>query len=419
MSEPISSHEAQNAFDLVNRICTQVGPGNPGSPQERARAEMIKNELEILLGEENVSLEDFEAATGAFVGALPVSAVLMLAAAILNISAGFTPARIAWLPSLSAWVFSVFSVVVYILEFMLFFEFIDRFFEKKKSVNVVGRLRKPGTVQVKNLLIISAHHDSAFENTWLRFLGYGFFFLALTQLIAFAILFVMTSMQWLGVLIRNDRLFQLGTIGWIILVYPLLPTIIYAFFFSRGRKNGGVVPGAVDNLSSCALLGSICGYLVKNLDSIPAETEIRFISFGCEEAGLRGSRCYVARHMQELQSLDTRLLNIEMVAYPEITILASDMNGAVKHSPQMVKRVAAAAERASLPFKIKPASLGTGTDAAPFSQVGIKATTLMPFKMPQQTVAFYHQEWDTPENLNLEALNNVLKLTIEWVRAGG
>jgi hypothetical protein len=123
--------------------------------------------------------------------------------------------------------------------------------------------------------------------------------------------------------------------------------------------------------------------------------------------------------MQELQRLNTRLLNIEMVAYPEITILASDMNGAVKHSPQMVNRVAAAAERASLPFKIKPASLGTGTDAAPFSQVGIKATTLMPFKMPQQTVAFYHQEWDTPENLNLEALNNVLKLTIEWVRAGG
>ena len=179
------------------------------------------------------------------------------------------------------------------------------------------------------------------------------------------------------------------------------------------------MPGAVDNLSASALAVAMCRFLVKNPSSIPDDTEIRFISFGSEEAGLRGSRRYVERHLDELKRLDARLLNFEMVAHPEITILTSEVNGTVKNSPEMVKSVVAAAERAGVPYKVQSASLGVGTDAAPFSRAGLKATTLLPFKVPQQMVAFYHQRWDTPEVLTIEPLLNVLKLTLEWVRSGG
>jgi hypothetical protein len=68
---------------------------------------------------------------------------------------------------------------------------------------------------------------------------------------------------------------------------------------------------------------------------------------------------------------------------------------------------------------VKPAGLGVGTDAAPFSRAGLKATTLLPFKVPQQLVAFYHQKWDRPEVLTIEPLLNVLKLALEWVRNRG
>ena len=44
---------------------------------------------------------------------------------------------------------------------------------------------------------------------------------------------------------------------------------------------------------------------------------------------------------------------------------------------------------------------------------------MLPFKMPQQIVAFYHQKRDRPEVLTIEPLLNVLKLTLEWVRNGG
>jgi Zn-dependent M28 family amino/carboxypeptidase len=187
-----------------------------------------------------------------------------------------------------------------------------------------------------------------------------------------------------------------------------------------GRKNGGTVPGAVDNLSASALVAAMCRFLVKNPVYIPADMEIRFISFGSEEARVRGSRRYVERHLDELKCLDARLLNFEMVAHPEIAIIAADVNGTVKNSPEMVKSVAAAAERAGVPYKVESALFGgPGSDAAPFSQAGLKATTLVPFKMPQQFVAFYHQKWDRPEILTMEPLLNVLKLTFEWVLCSG
>ena len=179
------------------------------------------------------------------------------------------------------------------------------------------------------------------------------------------------------------------------------------------------MPGAADNLSACAITVAMSRFLAKNPSYIPDDTEIRFITFGSEEAGCRGSKRYVQRHLDELKRLDARLLNYEIVAHPEIAILATDTNGTIKHSPEMVRSVIAAAQRAEVPYKIGAATIGAGSDAAPFSKAGLKATTLLPFKIPQQQVAFYHQDRDTPEVLTIEPLFNVLKLSFEWVRNGG
>jgi aminopeptidase YwaD len=221
------------------------------------------------------------------------------------------------------------------------------------------------------------------------------------------------------VITGNADMVRLGTLGWVLLAYPLVPSILFALFFAIERKDGGTVPGAVDNLSGSALAVAMCRFLVKNPTYIPPDTEIRFVSFGSEEAGLRGSRRYVERHLDELKRLDARLLNFEMVAHPEISIYTSDVNGTVKTSPEMVGSAVAAAKRAGVPHKIRSASLGTATDAGPFSRAGLKATTLIPFKMPQQQIAFYHQKRDRPEVLTIEPLLNVLKLAFEWVRNGG
>ena len=95
------------------------------------------------------------------------------------------------------------------------------------------------------------------------------------------------------------------------------------------------------------------------------------------------------------------------------------MNGTVENSPEMVQSVIEAAQRAGVPYKLQSAFLGVANDAGPFSRAGLKATTLVDFKVPQQMVSFYHQKKDTPEVLSIEPFINVLKLTFEWVRFSG
>jgi aminopeptidase YwaD len=211
----------------------------------------------------------------------------------------------------------------------------------------------------------------------------------------------------------------LGTVGWILIGFPIAPSIVVGLFFTRGRHGAGNVPGAVDNLAASAIAVALCRFLVEHPDDIPRDTEIRFVSFGSEEAGTRGSRRYVERHRDELVRLDARLLNLEMVADPTITIFTSDMNRSVQHSPEAVQSAVAAAEAARVPYRLAPAGMGVGTDAGPFSRAGIKAVTLFPFRMPDQLVAFYHQKWDRPDVLTIPPLENALKLALAWVRSGG
>jgi hypothetical protein len=364
-------------------------------------------------------------------------------AALLNISMGRLTGISPWITAIVALSCSIIAVLLVIFEFTLGFEVIDRFFKKKQSVNVIGTLRRPGTKDVKRLLIVSGHHDSAWENTWfsllgnvkrllipsndrdsarektwLGFLSYVFLFASATWFLGFVTMAVMSILQLMGMLTGNADIVRNGTLGWVMLVYPIVPSMIFGMFFNRGRKNGGTVPGAVDNLSACALAVAACRFLVNNPAYIPADTEIRFISFGAEEAGVRGSRRYVERHLDELKRMDARLLNFETVAHPEIVILTSESSGTVKNSPEMVKSVVAAAERAGVPYQVKPSFFGAGSDAGPFSSAGLKATTLFPFVLSQDMVAFYHQKSDGPELLTIEPLLNVLKLTFEWVRNG-
>lgn len=418
MAEEITTQDAQYALNLVKRICDEVGPGLPGTPQERGRAEIIKSELETHLGIENVSMEEFNLAPGAFMSTYP-GVICMLIAILLNLSVGHRAGGSPSIISTVALIFSIIPPLLFILEFYLSLEVIDSLFPKKQSINVIGTLRKPETKQVKQLLILSGHHDSALENTWLSLNGYLFYFLSAIFVIGMITLVMFCLIQLVGVLFRNDALVSAGTLDWVWLVFPIGPAIIYATFLNRGRKNGGIVPGAADNLSACASVVAMSRFLVRNPDYIPEDTEIRFITFGSEEAGLRGSRRYVKHHLEELIRLDARHLNFEIVAYPEISILSTDVNGTVKNSPEMVKSVVAAAQRAEVPYKLGAAGIGAGSDAAPFTRAGLKATPLLLFKVPQQQFAFYHQTKDTPDVLTLEPFVNVLKLTLEWISCCG
>ena len=75
MPAEITTMDAQYALELVKKICTEVGPGLPGTPQERQRAELIKKELETHLGAGNVVAEEFHLCSRCLFEYLPGSAL--------------------------------------------------------------------------------------------------------------------------------------------------------------------------------------------------------------------------------------------------------------------------------------------------------------------------------------------------------
>ena len=249
----VTEADAQYALDLVSRICREVGPGVPGSHQERQRAEIIRRELESVLGAANVVVEQFAFAPTACLSAFPLSAALMLLAALLNAALGHVSSVSPWITALGGAAFSALAIVVLLLEFVFGFEFIDPFFKKAQSVNVVGSLRRPGTTKVRRLLIVSGHHDSAPENTWLRYTGYGIVPLSVLAVAGLLTVVIMSTLQLIGVLTANTALTRVGTFGWKLIVFPIVPAAIFGLFFTHGTKNGGIVPGAVDNLSASAV----------------------------------------------------------------------------------------------------------------------------------------------------------------------
>ncbi len=420
MTAQISRSDAMYALELVESICVEIGPGLPGTPQEKKRAEFIKEELAAHLGEDHVHAEEFSFSPGVSLYGPAISAVLMLIVAALIIATNYSSAPLRWVTSAAALILSSAIPLQFIFEFILGHEFIDFLYPKKVSQNIIGSLKRPGDAPIKRLLVLGGHHDSAPENAWMSLMGYGWFlFLSITYFFGLLSLFALGLIQFVNVLMSSASSPIIGLFGWIVLVFPVMPSILYALFINRGVKNGGTVPGAVDNLSSCATVISLCRFLQKYPSFIPVGTEIRFITFGSEEAGLRGSRRYVQRHLEELRSLDTRMLNFEMIVSPVISILTSDINGTVKNSLKMVQSAVEAAQRSGVPYKILNASLGMITDAAPFNQAGLKAVPLLPVDMQHQFASFYHQKRDTPDQLSIEPLENALKLALEWIRHNG
>ena len=83
----------------------------------------------------------------------------------------------------------------------------------------------------------------------------------------------------------------------IIISFFFLSLSVFAFFFSGGGRTGGRVPAAAATLSASALTVARARILRRQPELIPQRTEVRFLSFGCEEAGMRGAMRYVQEWM--------------------------------------------------------------------------------------------------------------------------
>jgi len=177
MPEKITRDDAGYALNIVRAIYAEVGPGSPGTRQERQRATIIAQERASHLGAANVAVEEFTFAPGAFLGAQAISTLLMTVAIVLNVSTGRFGSIPTWASAAAALALAATAVLLFLFEFVLTREVVDPLFGKRTSVNVIGTLRRSDAGDIRRLLILSGHHDSAVEFNWLRWTRYGYFFL--------------------------------------------------------------------------------------------------------------------------------------------------------------------------------------------------------------------------------------------------
>lgn len=415
MPYEVKKEDAQYAHDTVKRIIDEAGPGAPCTAQERARAEIIKEEMEGITGKGNVDIEEFTCAPGAMFGWLKIGVGLAIISLALHFMSFKTTGSTAVALSVASFLFSLLIVVMGVFEFMLMREFVDPILPKKKSQNVVGKIKSQG--ETKRIVVFSGHHDSAIQFTWARYLKLGYYLAVAIIFWAILSLSVRTGLYAAGLIVKSHALTSFGEIGWRTLAIPIIPYMIFSFFFVGSRKNGGKVPGAADNLSGCCLTLTIGRILKDNPGLIPENTEVRLITFGSEEAGMRGSNRYVERHLNELKEKDTTVFNIDTVNHEVMYILKSDCNGFLKYKPELVGSVATAARNADVPYKVLNFPFGAGgTDANRFNKRGIKAVTLMPCDFPIRTIKWYHQSTDNMDVISIEPFMNLLKVATEWLK---
>lgn len=414
-------------YNIIQKIIDECGPRMPCSPQEAKGAEIIKKELEETCDE--VQIEPFKCHPRAALGWIRIIILLVITSFCLFFLIQLLLELFwAYFLSLLSSILMFLAILIAWEEFFSYKEFIDPLFKEKDSQNVIGKIKPSG--EIDKIIIFSGHHDSALQFNLLKylkhgyviviFLGLGTFFLWFLGSLIFGIITIFAFL--LNFTLIYD--FFLNFAIWLLII-GAIPMLFLFFFVTPGNK-ANKVPGAVDNLSAIAIILGVGRYLKNHMELIPANTEIRLISFGCEEAFLRGAYRYVEAHLEELKNYDAECVNLDAIQSIDY-IAFSDKEPTTRtiHSEEVVQKLIKAAELVGV--KIKVASLGGGsflekivgligggTDATAFSKSNIKASSITALNL-LKIVSFYHQETDTPDKIEKGALENTLKICIGYL----
>ena len=420
MNIDITEEDSKFMYGFVQGIIEEVGPRMPCSPQEAKAAEIIKREFEKSC--DKTIIESFSCHPKAFLGWIKLDMVFVILSFLLYLLSRLLTEYI-WLLILSICSFILIFLPFLIMweEFFNYKEFIDPIFRKKTSQNVIGSFKPKG--ELKKIIIFSSHLDSAIEFKLLKLLGWGFIPLAFGAILIMLMWLVLSCLNLIFIIIG---LIKLKSLFFNVAVWTLIigsPCFIGLFFFVPLGDKGNVVPGAVDNLSSCSVVQGLGRYLKKHRDIIPDNTEVRLISFGCEESGLRGAYRYATAHLEELQEYDANIVNMDGLETPDgFYIIEFEPTTRTWHSEEVIQKLLKASEDMGIEAKRFGAGklektlgrLSGGSDAAAFSKADIKAASIVAMIL-RSFLDVYHQPSDTIEHISEEALVNVLKILIGYL----
>ncbi len=375
----------------ARHVIEHCGPRRAGSRGEAEALAVVGAELEEVA--DRVDREPFTVAPDAFFAAPMVVGVLL----------GFAAAAF-WLSPWWAAAFSAAALAVYLFEVLLYREFLDPFFPRRQSANVVARLHPRGAARRR--LILCGHIDAACEWRLLhrcpRAVRYlvGLGLLTLPAALAFDVasgLLALADAGRFAELRMPLGLLRAGT----------LPAAVLAVLFIDLTR---VVPGANDDLSGVFLAVAMARKVHIEIGRLE-ETELVVLVTGSEEAGIRGAKDFVRRHAAELRSEETLVVALEILRDADfLCVYRRDRNGCVRHARRACRLLVAAAADRGVDLAESVVYLGA-TDAAAFSEVGIPATCLC--AMDPAPAHYYHNRRDDWDNMDPACIEHAAEVLWE------
>ena len=398
--ETIHAH-TQTALENTKLITSKWSSRLAGSQSCLETADHLIKELNSFC--DKVEHQDFEVRPGAFLGYIRINISLYFLALILLVFQ-----QITWAVALSS-----LSVIITVLQFFIYWEFVDFLFPKKTGRNIIASIEP--IKEVKQNIIVSAHHDSAHIFNFLEDNPLTFNKKVRLGLSSMILMFLFS---WLLLLVSFFG-FSVNILHWILIgILTILSAFVFRLWFFYDSKKG--TPGAGDNMICVAIAMEIASYFasLKKQDKGLIHTRVTIASWDAEEAGLRGARSYVKTHNEELDQIKTYNFNLEcMYDHTELNFLTSDLNNFVSLSKEMADHGVMIGTQLGYDVSTKEFPLlAGGTDAAEFAKVGIEATTLSAMSWTNRTKdSAYHTTRDTIDAVDPEAVKRSIDIGIQYI----
>ncbi len=371
----------------IKKICKNIGPRLAGSEQEYEAHKYIAKEMETCC--DKVEIEAFKLAPEAFMSWVRIDGALIILAVLFAFLS---------LPVVSI-VLAGIALMLLVCEFLMYWEFYDFLFPKKDSHNTIGVRKASG--ETKQRIIFSGHVDSSHEWTYTRLGGSPLLFFVGGYGIVSMLYVLVSSILILANAFSPEVLDILKYIQ-----LACIPGAIAVMFFVNFNIT---VEGANDNLTGTMASVAIMKYLEDN--NIRYEnTEVVAMAAGSEESGLRGSRAYVKRHIDELKEIPTVFIGLETFRdYDSMAIYARDMTGTVKMDSRVCSLVKKAGEYAGVDLPYSSVYVGA-SDGAAVQKLGIPAVTLA--SMDPGPPRYYHTRGDTADNMDMKTVEKCLDIAL-------
>ena len=304
------------------------------------------------------------------------------------------------------------SLLITVLEFLLYKPFCDIFYKKIEGHNYYA-VRKPKG-EVKKRIVISGHCDSAYQ--W-RHIYYGKKIPLMgicmagtigTGVVSFLIAVITVIANFVDMGAFGDFLVNYSYYFHILTALFMITLFLFVDFKT-------VSPGSNDNLTGT--YAAVCALRMLDMAGVEFEnTEVVAMITDGEEAGLRGCKQWAKDHKDEYMNsgVETAVLCVDTLTDLEyLNVYDRDMTGTVKHDPKFSKLVMDSAVEAGH-NDLKFASVFFGSsDAAAFSQAGITSTCLA--AMDPAPADYYHNVRDSYDRLVPEAIKTGYEIILSTI----